>query len=141
MQTELADRVLAHLAFAPDVGVCPACTAARLGVEQWDIMKAIRELVASRSILCTHAIGADCGGRVLVARVARKLRREAPGLALGALARDLPQPLVDLRPLSAPPSLSLRSLLASPNARERDSAVLRDAHWCSRSAATFAHGT
>ena len=65
---ELAKRLLNELAFTPHVALCLACAARRLDVDRWDVMKAIRDLITSGSILCLFTLCWDCGESELVAR-------------------------------------------------------------------------
>ena len=69
MQSELAERLLDALTSPPDVAVCPQCAGRRLEVDRWDIVKAIKELIAARSVLCLLAVCTDCGRREMVTRV------------------------------------------------------------------------
>jgi len=72
MQSGLAERVLAELAFTPDLALCLRCIALRLDFDLWGVGEAIKELIESGAILSVFTMCADCGEREVVARVRQK---------------------------------------------------------------------
>jgi hypothetical protein len=68
MDQELPDRVLGELSFTNDVGLCLHCTSRRLGINRWDVMQAIRYLMASGSIDSLVTTCAGCGEEQHVVR-------------------------------------------------------------------------
>ena len=51
--SERATSLLAFLRSIPDSAACDACMAAHLGVDRYDVLKAIRELVLTGCVMCT----------------------------------------------------------------------------------------
>ena len=51
--SERATSLLAFLRSIPDSAACDACMAAHLGVDRYDVLKAIRELVLTGRVMCT----------------------------------------------------------------------------------------
>jgi hypothetical protein len=67
-----AETLLSFLAMRAGSGACEKCAAAHLGVDRYDALKVIRELVLAGRILCASAICSICTERRLVARVHRE---------------------------------------------------------------------
>lgn len=65
---ELAPLIQDHLRRTDGGKACPACLAAALKVEHWDVMKGIRELILAGRALGTYDHCGTCGREQLVLR-------------------------------------------------------------------------
>ena len=65
--SERATSLLAFLRSIPDSAACDACMAAHLGVDRYDVLKAIRELVLTGRVMCTFRGCSVCLERRLIA--------------------------------------------------------------------------
>src|SRR5947207_1891705 len=71
MLSAVGAQLLAELEAISDGKLCPACAAARLNVDRWGALKAIREVVGHGDVLCAAAVCSACGNRELVAFLRR----------------------------------------------------------------------
>jgi hypothetical protein len=66
--SEYTERVLDQVRQTDGGTVCALCLAAALGIDRWDVLKGIRELVLTGQILCSIEIWSVCTTRQPVVR-------------------------------------------------------------------------
>lgn len=71
MLSHSAAATLSFLQTLPNSVACENCIAAYLGVDRFDVLKTIRELVGAGRILCRYTECAICRERRLVAQTRR----------------------------------------------------------------------
>jgi hypothetical protein len=76
--SETAAATHSFLRATPNSVACEKCLATHLGVDRYEVLKSIRELIPAGRILCTYAECAICRERSLVAHV-RTERRQSSG--------------------------------------------------------------
>lgn len=67
--SEAAAATLASLRDVPKSTACENCLATLLGVDRYDVLKSIRELIRVGRILCTYGGCGICHERRLLARI------------------------------------------------------------------------
>src|SRR6266498_4058759 len=84
--SESATRLLEELKTPPELGLCPACARTRLGLEHWDVLKLVRELIGAGLVLCVFDVCPVCGQRDLVTILRRHRARGDHQAAVAAIA-------------------------------------------------------
>jgi hypothetical protein len=72
--SERAETLLSFITTLQGSAACENCSAAYLGIDRYDALKVIRELVLAGRILCGTEACAVCDERRLVARLRRERR-------------------------------------------------------------------
>ena len=67
--SEAAAQVMSFLDTIPKSAACEHCIAAHLGVDRYDALKYVRELIGAGRILCTYAACVICRERRLLVHV------------------------------------------------------------------------
>ena len=69
MLSEAATATDAFLRATPNSVTCEQCVATYLGIDRFDALKSIRELIGAGRVLCTYGECTFCHQRRLLARV------------------------------------------------------------------------
>jgi hypothetical protein len=69
MLSESAIRLDGLLRTTRATALCAGCVGSALGVEMWDAMKVIRELILDGEVTCKVNYCSECGSHTLVGRI------------------------------------------------------------------------
>ena len=69
MLSENAGRLLSNLEHQPAASLCPDCAVTDLALTKWDVLKLIRELIATGRVLCRYVYCHGCRELTLVVTV------------------------------------------------------------------------
>jgi len=78
MLSEAATSTHSFLRAIPNSVACEQCVATYLGVDRYDVLKSVRELIQAGLVLCTYGECTFCHERRLTVRV-RTERRQSSG--------------------------------------------------------------